>query len=45
MAVWRDIEVPNVKVGREVGQLPLSTRLQVDEPEILMLNFSSQEND
>ena len=29
----------------EVGQLPLGARLQVDEPEILMLNLSSQEHE
>jgi hypothetical protein len=40
-AVRRDVEVANVEVGRKVGQLPLGTRLQVDEPEILMLNLSS----
>ena len=44
-AVWGDIEVANVEVGRKVGQLPLSARLQVDEPEILMLNLSSQEDE
>ena len=40
-----DVEVANVKVGREVGQLPLGARLEVDEPEILMLNVSSQEHE
>ena len=44
-AVWRDVEVANVKVGRDVGQLPLGARLQIDEPEILMLNVSSQEHE
>ena len=44
-AVWRDVEVANVEVGSEVGQLPLGARLQVDEPEILMLNLSSQEHE
>jgi hypothetical protein len=42
-AIWGDVEVANAEVGSEVGQLPLDTRLQVDEPEILMLNLSSQE--
>jgi hypothetical protein len=40
-AVRRDVEVANVEVGRKVGQLPLGARLQVDEPEILMVNLSS----
>ena len=44
-AVWRDVEVANVEVGSEVGQLPLGARLKVDEPEILMLDLSSQEHE
>src|ERR1700726_2385806 len=44
-AVWGDVEVSNVEVGSEVGQLPLGARLQVDEPEILMLDLSSQEHE
>ena len=36
-----DVEVANIKVGREIGQLPLGARLEVDEPEVLMLNLSS----
>src|SRR6266851_1290987 len=43
-SVWRDVEVANVEVGSEVGQLVLCTRLQVDEPKILVLNLSSQEH-
>jgi hypothetical protein len=31
-SVWRDVEVANVEVGSDVGQLALCTRLQVDEP-------------
>ena len=42
-AVWRDIEVANVEVGSDVGQLPLGARLEIDEPEVLMLNIPSQE--
>ena len=41
LAVRGDIEVANVEVRREVGQLPLGTRLQVDEFEIFVLNFSA----
>src|SRR6266851_5554980 len=43
-SVWRDVEVANVEVGSEVGQLVLCTRLQVDQPKILVLNLSSQEH-
>jgi hypothetical protein len=44
-AVWGDVEVANVEVTSEVSQLSLGARLQVDEPEILMLNLSSQEHE
>src|SRR5882724_12842003 len=44
MSVWRDVEVANVEVGSEVGQLALCTRLQIDQPEILVLNLSPQED-
>jgi len=40
MAIRGDVEVANVKVGREVGQLALSAGLQVDQPEILVLNLA-----
>src|SRR5258708_14495614 len=42
--VWRDVEVANVEVCSEVGQLALLPRLQVDQPEILVLNLSAQEH-
>jgi hypothetical protein len=44
-AIWGDVEVANVKVRSEFGQLPLGARLEVDEPEILVLNLSSQEQE
>ena len=43
--IRRDVEVANVEVGSEVGQLPLGARLQVDEPEVFMLYLSSQEHE
>ena len=43
--VWGDVKVLNVEVRSEVGQLPLGARLQIDEPEIFMLNVSSQLNE
>ena len=43
--IRRDVEVANVEVGSEVSQLPLDARLQVDEPEVFMLNLSSQEHE
>jgi hypothetical protein len=44
-AVWGDVEVAYVEVGGEIGQLPLGTCLQIDEPEIFMSNLSSQEHE
>jgi hypothetical protein len=41
-AVRGNIEVTNIEIGSEVRQLPLGARLQVDQPEILMLNLPSQ---
>src|SRR5262249_24121013 len=38
-AIGRQIEVANVEVCRQVGLLPLSACLQVDEPKILVLNL------
>jgi hypothetical protein len=43
--VWRDVEIANVEFGSEVGQPPLGTRLQIDKPEILVLNLSSQQHE
>jgi hypothetical protein len=44
-AIRCDVEVANVEVRSEVGQLPLGTRLQVDKPEILVFNLSTQEHE
>jgi hypothetical protein len=44
-SVWGNVESANIKIGREVGQLPLNSRFQVDEPEILVLNFASQKHE
>ena len=38
-------KVANIKIGREIGQLPLNSRFQVDEPEILVLNLSPQQHE
>src|SRR4029077_8290788 len=40
-----NVKVADVEVGSEVGQLPFVARVQVDEPEVLMLNLSSQEHE
>src|SRR4029077_5007114 len=45
MSVRRDVEVTNVEVRSEVGQLPLGAGLQVHEPKILMLNLSLQKQE
>jgi hypothetical protein len=43
--IREDVEVANVEVGGKVGQLPLGACLQVDQPEILMLDLSSKQNE
>src|SRR6202158_2985199 len=44
-AVWGDVEVSNVEVGSEIGQLPLGACVQVDEAEVIVLNLASQEHE
>src|ERR1700733_3532505 len=45
MAVWRNVEVVDFEVGSQVGQLPLSACLPVDNPEIFVLYFSPQNHE
>ena len=45
MAVWRNVEVVDFEVGRQVGQLSLSACLPVDNPEIFVLYFSPQNHE
>ena len=45
MTILGDVEVANVKVGSEVGQLAFGPGFKIDQPEILMLNLTSQEHD
>jgi hypothetical protein len=42
-AVWGEVEIANIEVGRKIRQLPLGARVQIDEPEILMLYLSPQD--
>src|SRR6266498_1997365 len=44
MAIWRDVEVAHVEVGREVRELTLRAGFQVEQPEILVRDLSSQDN-
>ncbi len=44
-AVWGEVEIANIEVGRKIRQLPLGARVQVDEPEILVLNLSPQDQE
>jgi len=44
-SVWRDVEVANVEVGREVGQGALCACIEVDEPEILVFDLALQEHE
>jgi hypothetical protein len=39
-AVRRNVEVANVEISGQLGQLSLDSRLQVHHPEILMLDLS-----
>jgi hypothetical protein len=41
VAIRGNIEIADIEVGRQVRQLSLSAGLEIDEPEILMLNFAS----
>src|ERR1700722_9878609 len=43
-AVGGYVEVANIEVGSQVGQLPLGAGLEIDEPEIFVLNFSTKEH-
>ena len=43
VAVRGNVEVANVEVGREIRQLVLRPRFQVDQPQVLMPNVSLQE--
>ena len=42
MAVWRYVEVLQVKVWRKLGQLPFGTRCEIDEPKILVPNLAAE---
>ncbi len=43
MTIRRDVKVANVKFGRETGELPLDPCVQVDQPEVLVLNLSAED--
>jgi len=40
VSAGRDVEVAYDKVRGQVGQLPLGARLEIDEPEVLVLNVA-----
>jgi hypothetical protein len=44
-AIGGNIEVANVEVRWEAGQLSLSPSLQIDPPEIFVLNFTPQHDE
>ena len=44
-AVWGDVEVPNIEIAREFGQLPLRAGLRVRLPEIFVFDPSPQESE
>lgn len=45
MAVGGDVEVVDVEAGGEIGQLVLDTGIEIDEPEIFVLNLSSEDDE
>src|SRR5882757_7534044 len=44
-SVWREVEVANIEVGREVGQGALRACVKVDEPEIFVFNLTLQKHE
>ena len=44
-AVWSNVEIPKVEVGRQVGQLALGSCLQIDQPEVLVLALSPHQHE
>jgi hypothetical protein len=44
-AVWGEVEIANIEVGRKIRQLPFRGCVQVDEPEILVLDLSPQDQE
>ena len=44
-AVGRDVEVANLEGRREIGQLSLGAGLQIDEPQVLVLDLAAQEHE
>ena len=44
-AVWGDVEVANIEIRSEIGQLPLGGGPEVDEPEILVVNLSAKQHE
>jgi hypothetical protein len=43
-AVRRDVEVADRKLATEIGQLPLASGLEIDEPELLVRDVSLQDD-
>ena len=43
--VWGDIEVSHLEVWSEIGQLVLDARVQVDQPQILVLEIASRNDE
>lgn len=44
-AVGGNIKTPNVEVCGDLGQLALGAGFQINEPEILVLNVTAQEDE
>src|SRR5262245_60359814 len=44
-AVTRHVEVPNTEAAAEIRQLAFVSRLEVDQPEILMFNLPSERDE
>jgi hypothetical protein len=44
LAVWGDIKVADIEIGREVSELALGAGVEVQEPEILVFDLTVQEH-
>ena len=45
VGVGGDVEVANVEVGGEIGELALDAGFEVDEPKIFVLDFAAEEDE
>ena len=44
-AVGSDVKIAKIEIRRQIRQLALAAGIEIDEPEILVLNFSPQNDE